>query len=163
MATPTKVMHFLLRLDRSVRTGSSKVDVIDAHNQIVERMGRVGLGKFGMAPSEKRCRILQEQTAQGRRNYLYLSTKSGAERATFRAPIKTIIHRSDNHDIAKIVPSYYDELPRHLGSPSIWFVVAEPFAATSLEGLLLASNSNPAVDIIMRGRTTLMMVYGGPS
>lgn len=150
----SRCSHLLLRVARFVMLHGCKIDVVQAHNEIIESRGKVALAKHGRRASTTRIGQLKNQIAVGTPTYLILAFRMKNEVQGFAAPISVIVEE-DVQDIAD-EPAYYDELPGF--EPSWWIILNGKFREIGLAGVLMQKDSRDVVEVMGECRTSLMFV-----
>ena len=148
----TEPIHVLLRLPATVTVGALKVNVVDAHNAVVEKHGRVALGKFGQPVAPHLESKLSKQIAEGYETRLYLVSKQGKEFISYSAPIFRILTNKDFAGAPFAHPNYYQD------PPSSWLILSEKLSRANLANLELASNSRKVLEVLAEARTPFMAI-----
>jgi hypothetical protein len=150
-----QVVHLVLRVPFVTRVNGSRIHTVDAHNEIVQKMGRVALSKFGKPGTLGRSERLKAQIERGIETLLILVVKQGARHFGYQSPLASIHYGKPNSEIVTIAPPYYAKLVKPAG---LWFIVTSPFLASSLKDFRLATNRRSLADVVSECRTSSMLV-----
>ena len=153
------VVDFMLRTPAVTHVRGRVIDVVEAHNEIVAKLGKVALGKFGHSGSKTRADRLQKQIEDGYETRLLLVSKVMGNFCGFKAPLSAISFGRPTSDMVDFTPPYYRELDEQ---PLLWFIASGPFVETSLSRLHLATNDRPLLNVLGQCRTSTMLIYERP-
>jgi hypothetical protein len=119
-------------------------DVVAHHLHVIQREGRVWLGKLGARPGLRTAQQLNEQVAGGVETFLYLVQSARGSSEVFRCRILRVSFELP-HEQNTLVPSYYDEKQLR-GLVSFWFEsdAIEQVDASELDRLIVMSSGHPA-------------------
>lgn len=142
-----------LRIQQFGAAGMTPVDVVNAHNEIITKKGKVAFAKIGGSIDSHKIELLKKQIQTGLATFLYLIYKSKTGLLCFSGEINAII----NGDLPKHYPypGYYNALGI---STNLWLVISSPLVATRFSGLILASNNKSLERVIKCCRTPSMLV-----
>jgi hypothetical protein len=152
---PDSTVHLVLRVPLVTRFNGQKLNIIDAHNEVVCKARQVALGKFGTPGSVERVKILNTQIERGRKTYLILVAKDGARFVGFNSPISSVYLGKPNAQMLSIAPAYYRKLYE---TQLLWFTVRSVFTPCDLQGFHLSSNGRPLLDVLNESRASSMLV-----
>ena len=65
-----KVLHLMLRIPLFTRVGGRKVDIIGAHNEMIDSVGQVAFARFGRPETDKNIEKLRTQIQRGTKTLL---------------------------------------------------------------------------------------------
>jgi hypothetical protein len=147
-------LHLLLRLSRFASVDGRRIDIVDAHNEVIETHQKVALAKHGRSVSKVRIRKLCEQIEKGTPTFLVLAFRKSNAFSAFAAPLSRVI-TGRVQDVAE-KPSYYKSLVDF--EPSCWFILSDRFCEISLEELCMAKDGKNVVEVMGECRTSLMFV-----
>jgi hypothetical protein len=148
-------MDLVIRSPERVRTEEGRtVDVVDEHNALIAKKGRVALAKFGAPTSERTLGIINEAIRNKSAPYLYLISKSKNTHYASKSHIIATYVRLPI-DLRSFVPDYY-ELVEY--NPSTWFILDRPFQPASIDKLVLVSSGRSLLDVLRETRTASMLV-----
>jgi hypothetical protein len=134
-----EVLHVVMRFSGKLY---SVGDVVARHLDVIQREGRVWLGKLGARPGLGTVQRLNEQVAGGAETLLFLVESARNSSAVFRCPILRASLELP-HDESP-VPSYYDDKQlRRL--VSCWFETddMEEVGSSELDRLVVLSSGQP--------------------
>ena len=133
------------------------IDVVEAHNSIVQQHGSVLFGSSGRRMSDNRLRLIQLSVRQGSPKF-FLIKKQGRSFQVWDAPLLRVLPGRKRAD-RRLVPAYYREETRTI---STWFEIGELGRASpaTLELLVLVSNGHSLRRVLETSRTALMLVVG---
>ena len=149
--------HLVMRIARYAETVVGKTDVIEAHNEVARREGRVSLAKFGRSVSQARLAGIRNQIENGVPAYVILVFRVAVWFTGFSARLRTIVDDGTSPPKTSI-PTYYDDL--EVGDASCWFELDGPLTQTELDGLRLTTNDRPLLEVLKECRTSLLFVQG---
>ena len=151
----TQDMHVLMRFSGKL---FGVGDVIGHHVHVIQREGRVWLGKLGARPGVRTARQLNEQAARGSDTLLYLVRSARGSSEVFRCRILRASFELPQ-DENSLVPSYYEE-KRVRGLVSFWFEsdVIERVDSSELDRLIVMSSGQPARWSLRRSMSGFFLV-----
>src|SRR5258707_1060610 len=101
--------HFVLRVPLMTRVQARSFNTIDAHNQVIEKIGKVALGKFGKSGTVARTEMFNAQIGQGVETLLILVVKRDDKFLGYQSPVLSV-HHGDPGEIRELAPPYYANL-----------------------------------------------------
>jgi hypothetical protein len=133
-------------------------DVIEAHNAVADRHGKVFFGKAGRSLSADKLQSVQDALAQGSKCCLIVIRRSGDQYQCFTAPILSLPAALCRPNL-RLVPEYYHDLVNEIG---LWVEVEKFVAADNafIQSLVLVSNARSLLETLDSCRTSLMLVQG---
>jgi hypothetical protein len=84
-----QVVHLLLRVPLETRVQGKRINTIEAHNEIIEKIGQVALAKFGQPGTLARSEKLKAQIERKVETLLILVVKRGARHFGYQSPLPT--------------------------------------------------------------------------
>ena len=150
-----KIVHFALRVPLGTRVEGRTINLIEAHNEVVSKLGQVALAKFGSPGTAKRAKTLQQQIDDGINTLLVLVAKRGDRFLGYQSRLSSIIWGKPTATIKNATPSYYRYLDQ---TPELWFMVDTPFVQSDLTKFRLVSNHRPLLDVLGECRTSSMLI-----
>jgi hypothetical protein len=153
-----KFVHLAIRFPLMAKVGGQQFNIVDAHNEVVTRVGCVAFAKFGKPGTNARIAQLRRQIENGNSTLLILIMKRGANFIGFQSQMSAVHLGRPTSQIAAVRPSYYEKIYEN---PELWFVVNRPFAKADLKSIRLASNGRPLLDVLRDSRTASMLVENG--
>jgi hypothetical protein len=153
-AEENQIVHLVLRVPLITRVQGRPINTIEAHNEIIEKMGRVSLAKFGQAGTRARSEKLKAQIERGVETLLILVVKQGARHLGYQSPLASIHYGKPDNQILSVAPPYYATL----GPAGLWFIVTSPFVTSNLDDFRLATNRRPVANVVSECRTSAMLV-----
>ncbi len=151
-------VHLLLRVPLMTRVEGRAFNTIEAHNQVVEKIGRVSLAKFGSPGTLARSEELKAQIYEGIETLLILAAKRDDRFLGYQSRLTAVHYGKPDKTILGISPPYYAKL----GSPAdLWFTVISPFVTAALKDFRLATNRRPVLEVMSECRTSSMLVERG--
>ncbi len=155
MNNTAEACHIMLRAQRRLTVEKKRIDIVEEHNRIIEKEGKVALGKFGARPTPSRIAPLMEQIENKVSTRLYLVFNERGNFVGFSAPVQSISMADFAWRAPATYPNYYDELGF---LASLWIVLDEPLAATSLEELRSVNNDKPLLEVLSESRASMIIV-----
>jgi len=149
------LVHLVLRISMMAQIGRRRFNVVDAHNEMVEKQGSVTIAKWGQSGTLARADRLQKQVKNGSETLLILVAKRGGQFHGFQAPLSGVHIGKPTAQIKAISPPYYEQLGE---ASSLWCTVSRSFVPADLQNLHLASNGRPLLDVLGECRTSSMLV-----
>ena len=147
--------HLVLRVPLRTHIDGRTFDTVEAHNKVVDKIGRVALAKFGNPGTLARVETLKAQIEQGVETFLVLVVKQNNRFFGYQAGLTSVHYGAPDRKIIRIAPPYYSDLGL---SADLWFTVASPFVACALRDFRLSTNHRPLLDVIRECRTASMLV-----
>jgi len=137
-----------------VVTGKRRIDVIEAHNEVIMQNGYTLFGKFGRRIPESWITRINDQIERGEKTLLYLVIKEEGEFKGFRTQIRKVVdadaaRRFHQH------PEYYDS--ENL-EPSSGMILESSIEQVPLTNLRLATSGRDLQQVLAESRTVMMMV-----
>ena len=83
----SSTQHIALRTPATIRIGYSDINVVKAHNEVIEEYGCCGFGKFGAPISNSTHDLINRQIENKTSTNLYVISKSGGEFNCYRAKV----------------------------------------------------------------------------
>jgi hypothetical protein len=138
MQPPTSDSHVLLRYSDH---DAPDCGVIEAHEKILKKRGKVVIGKFGRPLGQPHIDRINQQIAAGKPTFLFLVKKGKHGYETHLAELLQV-NRTLSEEDSRFVPSYYK------GSPyvRVWFRAKslKPCKKGILDQLIVKSSAFPA-------------------
>lgn len=150
-----QTLHLLLRVPLVTRVAGDAINTVDAHNEVIRRLGQAWIAKFGTPGTEERANTLKFQIEQGRKTFLVLVAKRGMRFLAHEAPLVSIHYGRADSQILKLAPEYYSRLDQ---SAALWLAVRRLLQLSDLARFRLASNQRPIVEVLSECRTASMLV-----
>ena len=151
--------HLVLRVPGAASVLGRRLDVVEAHNQVVGEQECVAVGKWGAVPKTA-IHTISDQLRHGQDAFLYLVSKQAKEFRGVRAPLRWLGSGRLPAEYQIAVPAYYEKL---FECPTSWFVVNTAFEPADLAQLHLASNGRDLLEVLAECRTAAMLVDQTPS
>jgi hypothetical protein len=150
-----RIAHIAIRIPAVAKVKGGIIDALQAHNQMIEKTGRVALGKFGKTGTGLTIDKLKRQIERGDKTFLIWISKREGEFLGFRSLLTTVYGGKPTPEILEAMPPYYNDLSE---TPQTWYVVETPFQPVDLRLFKLASNGRSLVGVIKECRTASMLV-----
>jgi hypothetical protein len=155
MANLGHAVHIVLRMAPFTRVHGRKVNVVDAHNEIIKKIGRVAFAKFGSSGTDERVSKLNAQIEEGIKTFLIIIGKQESDFVGFQGQLSSVYRGKLTAQIDQITPTYYGELDMTAG---LWFILCTPLTRCNPKKFFLVTNERPLLDVVSECRTSSMLV-----
>jgi hypothetical protein len=156
----TKPLHLVIRFSDNM---FSVGDVVQKHNEIVDKHGAVWFGKLGGTLSLSRIELLNKQIAQKMPTFVYLVKGNRRKSTPFKASILAI-----SRDLPKkekeLIPPYYGE-KKLLKFMNAWVKIGriEQVEMSTLKNLKTINSIFPLEETLMRSSSGYFLVHESKS
>jgi hypothetical protein len=152
----SKTLHLVIRFSDTM---FSVGDVVEKHNEIVDKHGAVWFGKLGGTLSLSRIELLNEQISQKIPTFIYLVKGNRRKSTPFKASIISI-----SRDLPKkekgLIPPYYAE-KKLLQYMNAWIKIGriEQVEMSSMKNLKAINSIFPLEETLVRSSSGYFLVH----